>query len=1305
MLSVSCPPYRLDAGTDGDTILPNRIHIQQSQSLESRICERFVSSKYGNEREQVYVPEGQLDELITEATIVEQLPDDYPEKGELVTFILLRAKKTFAITLLTGLRGYELCQAITRFWLYGITDQNLPVRDLGSNPAFANPPWSMWKLQQFGETQWGFLVPIFTANKLVYSLERERILPFVGVDSSIRDGSFGRVYQVKVHKAHQRNPAFMARGEGTPIAVKEVSARSLSRAGHLTPGDAPQDWEAEAAALAKLSNIRHENLIQCIAIISREDKYLFLFPWADGGNLRDWWGRLPDPKLTPEFVKEVLVQLHGLADALHTLHSYKSNAAIFMQGGRPGNDDVFTIEGGGIRHGDLKPENILRFATGDNDIGVLKIGDMGLAKHHGVNTRLRNNVTSTKYRTARYEPPEVAVSPLSSPATSRLYDVWSMGCIILECLIWLVWGNKELAAFNYTIQGSGSLGMEHPYYVIKRESGKETTAEVHPMVTRYIEALAADSACGADTALGDLLDIIRTKLLVVPLPPSGAALPDKLTSFAPASQAETNRGCYRASARSLAESLAYILDKGKANDGYWLTAPRRTRTPNFFRSRPMYPGSTSAVPVNPGDGVLLADSPPTAAIPMRETYFDLNKTHPLDITLWEHHIDNHFAMKLLRSLKGSASLKPPIFPEAGQPDRLCERCMNLDLGAPAFYWLDKLADLRESAKLCRFCRMRWDASGHLIPETDIVRFDRVGSVVKMNENDPPVFSLCRSESTLDSDSSMSVPIGLPVLPGAGSATHFDLIRLWLEDCDSEHFVYRCTGQPTGHAVPQAAGAGGSAYDSSNLELAILSEMRFRRRPSLPTRLINVGPSGSPSVRLYETQSSDRPEDFRYIALSHRWGTPSPEKPFFGTTVHNKEAHMSGMEINRLPDTFRDAVVATRALGLRYLWIDSICIIQGENGDFRRECKRMEDVFSDAYCVVAATCAAGPWDGFLKTDRPQREYLTLLREPGSSPIYVCRYLDDFYREVLQADMNRRGWVLQERALARRTIYFTRLQTFFECGAGVRCETLTRMSNKLAAFLGDPNFPEIAVFSHGSRRETSRAERILYFQDLYMTYSRLQFTHWEDRAVAMAGLEQRLSRGFNCRGKFGILADSQGSLLHRSLLWHRGVDERSLERIHFPPDRQKAPSWSWMAYRGGIDYFKIPFGSIEWESDSIRSLWQSVNVRTASNWEDEVAELDATAHEFIHGQAVLAEDFTIVYDVTGLTGGAIRDTLCVVLGKEKRNCAVRVKIHYVLLVAPTVGVSARTANAYTRVGAGRVPGRLINFEKPSLDIRVQ
>jgi serine/threonine protein kinase len=406
-------------------------------------------------------------------------------------------------------------------------------------------------------------------------------------------------------------------GKETTIAIKEIVPRSPGHPDHsIIPSNVRQDWEGEATALGKLRDIRHENLIQCIAVIAREDKYLFLFPCADGGTLRDWWGQLPDPKLTPEFIKEVLVQLHGLADGLHAMHSYMSNTATLIQGG---GDDNFATEGGGIRYGDLKPENILRFAAGDDDVGILKITDMRLAKHHEVNTRLRKNATRTKYRTTRYEPPEVTISQLPSPATSRLYDVWSMGCIILELLIWLVWGNRGLVAFHDTIQGGGKLDMEHPYYVIKEESGQERTASVHPMVTRYIEELTENSACAANTALGDLLEVIRTKLLVVPLPPSGAAFQERLNRITPAGQADTNEVCYRASARSLAESLASIIEKGKANDGYWLTAPRQTKTPDFTQSRRMCPDSTPVVPINPGVGVLSANSPPTAAIPRRET--------------------------------------------------------------------------------------------------------------------------------------------------------------------------------------------------------------------------------------------------------------------------------------------------------------------------------------------------------------------------------------------------------------------------------------------------------------------------------------------------------------------------------------------------------------------------------------------------------------------------------------------------------------------------------------------------------------
>lgn len=289
---------------------------------------------------------------------------------------------------------------------------------------------------------------------------------------------------------------------------------------------------------------------------------------------------------------------------------------------------------------------------------------------------------------------------------------------------------------------------------------------------------------------------------------------------------------------------------------------------------------------------------------------------------------------------------------------------------------------------------------------------------------------------IDSKAPESVQIGLPVLSEVGKAAHFELINCWLKHCDSKHGDYKCTSQPTGKVPLPTIDAKGD-----DLELAILREIQSRKSFQLPTRLINVGAIGSATVRLYETKPDDKTEDFRYIALSHRWGVSTPEKPSFRTTVGNKEAHVEKIEISKLPDTFRDAVITTRALGVQYLWIDSICIIQGDGGDFNSESKRMEDIFSAAYCVVAATCAGGQWNGFLKS-RPQREYVTF-RPESDAPFYVCCFIDDFNQEVVEGDLNKRGWVLQERALARRTIYFAGQQTFFECGAGVRCETLTKM----------------------------------------------------------------------------------------------------------------------------------------------------------------------------------------------------------------------------------------------------------------------
>jgi hypothetical protein len=205
---------------------------------------------------------------------------------------------------------------------------------------------------------------------------------------------------------------------------------------------------------------------------------------------------------------------------------------------------------------------------------------------------------------------------------------------------------------------------------------------------------------------------------------------------------------------------------------------------------------------------------------------------------------------------------------------------------------------------------------------------------------------------------------------------------------------------------------------------------------LPTRLIDVGGEGAEVVRLLETDTTDIDE---YVALSHPWG----QGPHFVTDVNNLNQHKNGIELSNLPQTFIDAILTTRAINKRYLWIDSICIIQGQGGDFEVEAQKMETVFSAAYCVIAASRAHSHIDGFLQ-ERSEREYVTMHTKSDGTPYYICENIDDFNLHVLNGHLNKRGWVLQEHALARRTIFFTEHQTYWECGDGVRCETLSKLS---------------------------------------------------------------------------------------------------------------------------------------------------------------------------------------------------------------------------------------------------------------------
>lgn len=317
-------------------------------------------------------------------------------------------------------------------------------------------------------------------------------------------------------------------------------------------------WEDEARALRNINKLEHPHITKCIAAIRRGDRRYFMFPWAEGGNLQEFWERISRQSPNPQLIRQAIIQLRGLADALDTLHNCDSGSKDLLA--VPGNDSAGNEKS--IRHGDLKPENILRFFTQeemksvnlDQDLGNLRIADMGLAKQHVDATALRKNNTSQRYGTIRYEAPEAIKG---NGGRSRLYDIWSMGCIALEFVIWLLYGNEAVKEFHLQVGGDTKQACQY----FECEDG--SIPEVHHVVSEWMDHIhQTDPECSEESALRDLLNLIRSRLLVVALDSRSVKRKDSVHSRSDASDTALR---FRATAKEFRGRLNDILEKTKVS--------------------------------------------------------------------------------------------------------------------------------------------------------------------------------------------------------------------------------------------------------------------------------------------------------------------------------------------------------------------------------------------------------------------------------------------------------------------------------------------------------------------------------------------------------------------------------------------------------------------------------------------------------------------------------------------------------------------------------------------------------------------
>lgn len=204
--------------------------------------------------------------------------------------------------------------------------------------------------------------------------------------------------------------------------------------------------------------------------------------------------------------------------------------------------------------------------------------------------------------------------------------------------------------------------------------------------------------------------------------------------------------------------------------------------------------------------------------------------------------------------------------------------------------------------------------------------------------------------------------------------------------------------------------------------------------ALPTRLLDVGATTTPgSVRL--VLEDEIPAKAPYFALRYCWGRAKPVV----LTAHSLSTFRTSIAISTLPKTIQEAIDITRRLGYRFLWVDSLCIIQDSPDDWKREAAKMDQLYFYSTLTIAATASASNDGGCYRT-RNTLSYLPC-RISGTehNGFYIThsqysRTVAAIQQDHIQsAPLNTRAWVLQERILSRRILHFTENTLFWDCSA--------------------------------------------------------------------------------------------------------------------------------------------------------------------------------------------------------------------------------------------------------------------------------
>jgi hypothetical protein len=346
---------------------------------------------------------------------------------------------------------------------------------------------------------------------------------------------------------------------------------------------------------------------------------------------------------------------------------------------------------------------------------------------------------------------------------------------------------------------------------------------------------------------------------------------------------------------------------------------------------------------------------------------------------------------------------------------------------------------------------------------------------------------------------------MPIESSTGSISAIRLIKSWLRDC-----------MHNGHSKCLPA------------------------QTRTPTRVLFVDES---EIRLIHTSAIvNQP---LYFTLSHCWGTIDILK-LTGENIDDMQREIRETE---LCQTFRDAINVTRMLGFSYIWIDSLCIIQDDAEDWRKEASRMCDVYGGSTLNLAAS---GAQDGSvgLFFDRNERTMQRLCRyqitNPSDGKQRDCLDPTIYQTCVEQSPLAKRGWVFQERFLSPRTLHFTGLQLYWECRERMASETYQRRQPP-------------AIFNLSFIRDNMAT----LWSDVIHHYSRCKLTREKDKLVALSGV----ARWLHDQSGDKYVAGLWRTHIEPQLIWRSDQSARFVEGR----SERTSPSWSWAAVDGAVKMY--------------------------------------------------------------------------------------------------------------------------------------